>query len=574
MSQVSMHTAACAPPDFEERATVHSRITSTLGVVAVFVGVVGYQFATGVYRANIYESDGAGHFVTGVMIADYVRTALGANPVSFAEQFYLRSPQVTFSRSPPLFHFLEGAWFLCFGASKTSGMLLIATISTAAIVVLFRRLSRLYGFELAVMGALLFAATKPIRWHSRIIMSDVLTLLLCMLSAFAAADYARTRSTRHFVLTAFWLALAVLTKENALHLLIVLPLFLAASLRTSLLRDGKILAGFALALLLTGAAFWVQLTFGSTIHGSRSVVELLRRMLELEDVPEVFHAFLAAAHPVTLLLAAAGAMCGLLQPQPDDVARHIRLALIWIVGIVFFFVVVPAPPSSRYFMPALVPLLLLNVQALRSLAAWFPVDSPRYRFVLPGMTCIAAVLLAAGTIPGNTFGYEQIATAVPIRPNLVTMIAADEYGEGAFVVERLMADRQQEGVVLRATKVLAKSDWSDTFYSLVKEDTDAVVKFLDEVPVHYIVVDRYTRSGRETVPHRALLLKALEERPEQFVRVDQFPLYRRGVDLGKAIAVYRNLAADEYELPHVELSLNGSSKRIITLKPRPQDELQ
>jgi hypothetical protein len=53
--------------------------------------------------------DEPAHFVGGVMVRDYLVTALGQNPVGFARDYYLRLPYFALGVWPPFFYGLEAA---------------------------------------------------------------------------------------------------------------------------------------------------------------------------------------------------------------------------------------------------------------------------------------------------------------------------------------------------------------------------------------------------------------------------------------------------------------------------------
>ena len=59
--------------------------------------------------------DEPAHYVTGLMIHDYIAGWFPATPLRFAENYYLHYPKVAFGHWPPVFHFLQAIWMLLFG---------------------------------------------------------------------------------------------------------------------------------------------------------------------------------------------------------------------------------------------------------------------------------------------------------------------------------------------------------------------------------------------------------------------------------------------------------------------------
>src|SRR5260370_42392019 len=99
-------------------------------VAALVVVVASVLFSINVWLASIRgvfrselngESDEPAHYVTALMIRDYIAQGIPAKPLAFAKNYYLHYPKVAFGHWPPLFHVVEAAWMLIFGVSRTSG---------------------------------------------------------------------------------------------------------------------------------------------------------------------------------------------------------------------------------------------------------------------------------------------------------------------------------------------------------------------------------------------------------------------------------------------------------------------
>src|SRR3974390_765905 len=82
-------------------------------------------------RGNAYWSEFGGypdepaHYVTGLMIRDYVASGFPGSPVAYAENYYLHYPKVAFGIWGPLLHFTEAAWTLVFPPSRASMLALM-----------------------------------------------------------------------------------------------------------------------------------------------------------------------------------------------------------------------------------------------------------------------------------------------------------------------------------------------------------------------------------------------------------------------------------------------------------------
>ncbi len=99
-------------------------------LLILFVVTLSLQWASGAHSAALgAQPDEASHYVTGVMVRDYITRGLPGNPVTFAKDFYVHYPRVAFGLWPPLFHMLSGVWMLAFGTDRMSVMFLLAALT-------------------------------------------------------------------------------------------------------------------------------------------------------------------------------------------------------------------------------------------------------------------------------------------------------------------------------------------------------------------------------------------------------------------------------------------------------------
>lgn len=130
------------------------------------------------------------------MVYDYFRTALGSNPLNFAESFYVRYPKVAIGHWPPGYYAVQAVWYGLFGASVWTARTLSAAIAATVAVVLFRRLRPECGGRLAFAAALAFLAIPWVQRTAWEVMSDLLTGLFVFLAILAFSDLLDAKSPR------------------------------------------------------------------------------------------------------------------------------------------------------------------------------------------------------------------------------------------------------------------------------------------------------------------------------------------------------------------------------------------
>src|SRR5205823_3692724 len=88
------------------------------------------QRASGAFEAEFSGyPDEASHYMSGLLVRDYISAGFPADPWGFAQNAYLHYPYIGIGHWPPLFYALEGVWFLLFSSSRISALLFVATIT-------------------------------------------------------------------------------------------------------------------------------------------------------------------------------------------------------------------------------------------------------------------------------------------------------------------------------------------------------------------------------------------------------------------------------------------------------------
>src|SRR5262249_9708393 len=98
--------------------------------------------------------DEAAHYVTGLMVSDYLWGGERESPTAFAQRFYDHYPKVALGNWPPGFYLMQAAWHLPFGYGRVSMLVFMSVISAAVGLLIFRVLRPHLISTLAWAGAL------------------------------------------------------------------------------------------------------------------------------------------------------------------------------------------------------------------------------------------------------------------------------------------------------------------------------------------------------------------------------------------------------------------------------------
>jgi hypothetical protein len=498
-----------------------------------------YAFLGWTFRASdLTEADEPAHYATGVMVFDYVHSALGRNPMAFAQSFYTRFPKVAFGHWPPLFYVVEAAAFLFAGPRQLVAKFVSAAPVFLIAIVVFRRVGKRCGWPEAAVVCALFLAIRTVRLTAWMVMSDSLTSLFMLLAVLAFSDFLELPGRRNAMRFSLWSVLAILAKGSAwgLGIFAVLAPWLAGQPRRLLSRWYWISGAAVFAL---GAPFyWMTRTAGVGYSGdvAKIVSNAHPTSIALFSCLPFFTPVLAAvsvAGFATLMYLRWGR--GLETAETRDGL----CAAAAILGQALFLWVFPATWERRYFLPSGAMAALLSAPGVALAARWIARRSPTVAAL--AAAAVVAAVLAEGwrPVPITFTGYRASVRAVPFRENgSVILVSADAVGEGDWIVDRLEEDRFRADVVLRASSVLASSDWTGDHYRLRVQNADGVVDYLHATGVKYLVVQR----GPDEEAHQTLVEDAVRKLPGEFQMTGVFPL-RRGRK-PRTVYIYTNNAVD------------------------------
>ncbi len=118
------------------------------------------QILSGAYRAEFagYPDESA-HYVTSLMVRDFIAGGNYTNPVQFADDYYAHYPKVALGHWPPLFYAFGGLWMLIFSASRQSVLLGMAVFT--AVFAWITQYRRQAPFWLARRLTCRFVASLP-----------------------------------------------------------------------------------------------------------------------------------------------------------------------------------------------------------------------------------------------------------------------------------------------------------------------------------------------------------------------------------------------------------------------------
>jgi hypothetical protein len=445
---------------------LNKRTSSAALVFALLVLVVlFFQVRNNAFLAELTDDDSS-HYLSGLMIHDYLRSGLRMSPVAYLSMYHAHYPIIGIGHWGPAFYVLEAIWMLLVSPSIPSAILLstIIAASTAFLTYLFgtRRLQLDPVF--ALTAALLFVATPLIQAGSATIMLDIPIACLVMVAAFLYAAYVQTEAPLYSALFGLTATAAILTKGNGALLALLPPLVVLATGKWSLLKR----ASFWLPALIVGvlAGPWYLLTYGQVAAGFRYKWGLDYSTMATRENAQIVLGDLGLPLLALLVLGVAAALSK--DASPRSLAARTLLATLLAVWI--FQTVAPAAIQDRYLAPLIPPALLLATFGLQALVNRLgqgrcPLE---LKAAAAGLVILLALPAALGASPRQSVGLRQIAKLVwSMEPpsNRVVLIAASAKLEGAAIAELATADPHRPSLfAVRGSRLLGGGGYNNADY--------------------------------------------------------------------------------------------------------------
>jgi len=495
-------------------------------LLVLFAFVVSLQIASGAYRSEFagYPDEPA-HYVTSLMVRDYIAQMHWFEPTQFAQDYYAHYPKVAFGHWPPLLYVVQAAWMLVFSPARASVLLELALLTTILAFSLYAIARARFGWKVGAAAGLLLASLPEIQLYTDEVMAETLLVLVTFWGVIFFVRYMDSERWQDSMWFGIFSSLAVLTKGNGWEIAFVPPVALILTRRWR---------------LLLRPPFWLPVLIVSVLCVPWQVwsFPMVHRGWTGGDTPNAAYAVQAMGAYVTILVGYMGfvltafAVLGVAVTVVAPLLRS-RVEPIWaamlglILGVWTFSILVPAGVESRKTICAIPALILFLCAGAKwvadrlsmglRLAAWRPA----------AVTALLAAAFALQTfaIPREMYyGFANAAGFVATKTDgrdLMVLVSSERDGEGLLIAETAMREHRPTHTFLRGTKALSSSDWTGSLYQCNFTSAVEVERYLAKAGVGLVVIDTYTPKIRFL--HHQLILRAIREDPASWQLLRRFP---------------------------------------------------
>ena len=488
----------------------------------LFLLIVGLQWQNGAYAAaSLDDADPPAHFVTGLMVREFIADAWGrfpswTSPMSFAEDYYLHYPKVALGHWPPGFYVIQALWTGIFPPTTRSILFLIAVLEAALAFLTYRLIRSPYGDWTGLAAALALVTTPAVAAYGFEIMTEIPQALLIGAALIVYAKF--LDSGRWLPAVGFGLlaTCALLFKGTGVVLAPVPILTVALMGKWRLLTRLSFWLPLPIVLFLAGP--WYLWAPGArheraVPYGGPGII-VRRAFLPPLTWVHTFGWVVAILVAIAVIVMLARRFRGERLPPLQATC----LAMV-ISGTVFPMLF--AVWELRHQVEIVAPIMVLAAAGATILMEWIPGVGQRSVSRWAWTPFVLAVVIGSVVIlrmpHRQATGYPELVAEIHRRsPDQigVVLVSASGTGEGAFIAALAQQELTPERYVVRATKLLADIDWLGWQNGEPEIQTvDDVQAALEAVPLDMIVIDT---KWPATLSYTPLLKQTIIEHPEEW----------------------------------------------------------
>jgi len=456
--------------------------------------------------------DESAHYISGVLLRDYILRAPFSDPIRFAAEYYAHTPYFAVGVWPPLYYLAEGAWMALFGVSREAVLWLNVVSGAALATLIFAIAGRLYGRLPGAATGLMALAIPVVQWSACLVMVDLACTVFALASLFFLARYFERQRWTDSLLFGLFVSFAVLTKNSAYY-----ALFVPAAV-IILRRDWRVLAR---------KSFWIAPLAFAVLYGPWLLLSRRVMLLGIVGLQEFTPVDVVAAFAVKLwnqtglllVLALPRVAAVFARPRSAPPSELCLYTVLLTMPVSIFLARVPV--QDRLLIAAGAAVVVAAVASAHQMLSWMRLPWK----LLPA----AAALLAGGFVWRNALEFQfpprndlrVVVTAILSKEGAATGSAlVPSRSEGPWIAEFVqVADGGGRRTMVRPTKFLASESWNGTHYRIRFSTVGELRAALSDVPLRYCIIDHEAKE----YPHDRLLKTLLREDADKWR-----PLLSRG----------------------------------------------
>lgn len=509
-------------------------------VVAPFALFCAATLMSSIYHGAFHgefggHPDEAGHYVTGLMVHDYLVSGHYLRPLEFAENFYIHYPKVALGHWPPLFYVVEALWMVLFSPSRISLVFLTSTIAGCLGWAVYSFLDSDFGKPVSTVAGVTLCCLPLVQTFTGMVMTDILVSLLCFASAVYFGRFLETEASIDVLIFGLLAATAIMTKGSGIVLAFVPVFAILLTRKWRLWLRPALWGSAALVAILCGPWYWLT---RKMVSGAFARPSLSLSYTSSAIGFYALHLFSALGGLMSLfaVIGLIATVSGFLGNRPPAGRWAAIMGLFF--GTFVLCAIIPTDLESRYLLSAVPAGVVIAVAGVAYLETRFSLARFKPVLIVCAVCLVGAITRDVRAAYTPSFGFGRIAESIlalyPASKYPVILVCSDANGEGMFISEFAMLDKRPGRVVLRGSKVLASSNWNGGDYRPYFQTVRETLHYLKSIPVDVVVLD----DSVQPQEHQRLLQTALSSTNSGWEISAEYPVCRKGVEYPAKVAVY------------------------------------
>lgn len=512
--------------------------------------------------------DEGSHFMSGIMVHDYLVDSMAASPMEFAENYYIHYPKVAIGQWPPLFYLVQALWMVIFTVSRNSIVFLLAVITTLIAFTIYIQLRKEFSIIISLVPAVMFLLTPIVQKYADIIMAEMLLTLLTLWSIIVLARFIETQKLKHAIAFGFLAGATIMTKGNGLALGIatLLTVFFCADFK--ILKNYKfwLIPAIVLVICLPFYIFSIQIVQNSWVEAGPHTGFFLSA---IKTYPIKLLRLIGI---IIFILFLVGFVSNIKKIKDKNLSPKWAAICSLPISVLLLLCIIPSSIEVRHLIQFLPAVFMLVCPGIVWVADGVTISmlSLNYKACVLSILVLICFVLTTFNLPqqADAFGFANIAELVlqnKTKSNSVVLISSDPEGEGMFISELAIREKRPGHIVLRASKVLGISDWIGRDYRAIYSSTAEVMNYLRSIPVGVVLIDDSILPGHDKFHHK-LLKSTLNQYKQDWQLIRAFDVTKYSKEIKSAVKVYSMCGIENNKPKRIKINMKNKFGKDFTQK--------
>src|SRR5215510_803024 len=216
-------------------------------------------------EGTIYlQGDVPRYLMNGVYFYDLIKDFPINNIIDYTYKYFARYPALSLGHHPFLLSIAEMPFYAIFGISIFSARLTIVCFMLIAGIIWFKFITSIYDENIAFISSLLFVTTPYIVRFSRIVMSEILSLSLIILTVYIFFRYYKSDKNQYAFTFSAILIMSICARYTSLFMIPIFLCYLILQKNLKKLINKNIIIVYILVAVLLFPIILVILKFSQT----------------------------------------------------------------------------------------------------------------------------------------------------------------------------------------------------------------------------------------------------------------------------------------------------------------------